>query len=421
MADDDAIQGFNEFVESLSSARMEQFSIRPEAIVESADAFEAMRQYLVDRYQGVEARHTFMEGGGQIVDCIPIEQQPSLKGSGARIATPPVLPPPSQSYPPPDFAPQPRTLAPPQLSPDSRDRFGNQMWCPQGTIPMIRLTLEQLSRFRNLQDFFQKAPGGGRLPGTGTDIDEGIARVDPPHKYAHALQFVNNLGGTSTVNVWKPVVGPNQIFSLSQHWYVAGSGAGTQTAECGWQVYPQMYHTDLPVLFIYWTRANYAPNTGCYNLTCNAFVQTSSSSVIGGTLQFSTPGAGTQLEYQMGFFLSGGNWWFYLNNQPIGYYPGSLYQGGALASGAARVDFGGETVGNGTWPPMGSGAFAAGGFGVACYQRLIAYFPPGGGAVQVTLSRQEPSPQCYTVSVVNSSGTDWGSYSFFGGPGGTNC
>src|SRR5579871_4164106 len=360
----DSLQNFNEFVQSLSSARPEQFSASPGAQVESPAAFEAMREYLITRYQGLEAQHSFVENGGQVVDCIPVEQQPSLRGTGHRVATPPQALPesPSQSYPPPDIAAGLRATAPPQLSPGRLDRFGNQMSCPDGTIPMIRLTLEQLSRFKNLQEFFRKAPGGGQLP---TGIDKGSKAADPPHKYAHASQTVGNIGGTAFLNVWKPQIGANQIFSLSQHWYVAGSGSGLQTAECGWQVFPQLYGTDDPCLFIYWTRDAYA-SSGCYNLSCDAFVQTDSNTVLGGTLAFSTPGPNTQIEYQMGYLFFQGNWWFYFNNQPVGYYPGSIYQGGALSSGVATViDFGGETDGGGTYPPMGSGAFASNGPGFA--------------------------------------------------------
>jgi hypothetical protein len=422
MADDSSIQSFQDFVKSLSSQKLETRRAKPEARVESAEAVEAMRQYLLNLYQGIDAHHTFLDGGDQIIDCIPIEQQPALKGSGKSIATPPPALPPTQlpSYPAPDFDRQPRPVPPPQLSPDAKDKFGNQMWCPAGTIPIPRLTLEQLSRFRSLQDFFQKAPGGGRLP-TGIESHKKSAALESTHKYAHALQLVNNVGGTGALNVWKPVIGPNQVFSLSQHWYVGGSDAGLQTAECGWQVFPQKYNTDEPCLFIYWTADDYQ-NTGCYNMDCSAFVQTNSSIVLGGTLAFSTPGPSTQFEYTMGFFFSDGNWWFYLNNQAVGYYPGSLYRGGALSSGNATVvDFGGETVGTGTWPPMGSGAFASAGFGQAAYQRAIQYYPPSGGVVSASLSMQQPSPQCYTIQITSSSDASWGTYFFFGGPGGTNC
>jgi len=414
------IQSFQDFLKSLSSEKPETLIGKPNSQVESTEAFEAMRQYVLNRYQGVEARHTFLDSGEQIIDCIPIEQQPSLRGSGKPIATPPT-PPQSQlpSYPAPDFDKRQRTTPPSQLSPDAKDKFGNQMWCPAGTIPIPRLTLDQLSRFKNLHDFFQKAPGGGRLP-TGIKGRSKSFSLEAAHKYAHALQFVGNVGGTSALNVWKPSIGPNQVFALSQHWYVGGSGAGLQTAECGWQVYPQKYNTDKPCLFIYWTADEYQ-NTGCYNNDCSAFVQTDSTTVLGGTLAFSTPGPSTQFEYTLGFYFSAGNWWFYLNNQPVGYYPGSIYQGGPLSVGnATEIDFGGETVGNGTWPPMGSGAFASGGFGQAAYQRAIQYFPPAGGVANASLSMQQPSPLCYTIQV-SSSADAWGTYFFFGGTGGMNC
>jgi hypothetical protein len=45
---------------------------------------------------------------------------------------------------------------------------------------------------------------------------------------------VNNLGGGGFVIVWDPIIGANQIFSLSQHWYVGGSGGNLQPAEVGW-------------------------------------------------------------------------------------------------------------------------------------------------------------------------------------------
>jgi hypothetical protein len=46
----DSLQNFDDFVQSLSSARPEQFSAAPGAKVESAAAFEAMQQYLLNRY-----------------------------------------------------------------------------------------------------------------------------------------------------------------------------------------------------------------------------------------------------------------------------------------------------------------------------------------------------------------------------------
>jgi len=86
------IQDFRFFVESLLRARHQDFAARPGVQVESPTDFEEMRQHVLGLYAGVEAQHSFIEMGGQVVDCIPIEQQPALRNTGGR-ALPPGPPP----------------------------------------------------------------------------------------------------------------------------------------------------------------------------------------------------------------------------------------------------------------------------------------------------------------------------------------
>ena len=84
--------------------------------------------------------------------------------------------------------------------------------------------------------------------------------------------------------------GLNEVFSLSQQWYVGGSGASLQTAEIGIQNYPQKYGSEKSALFIYWTADGYK-NTGRYNHDCAAFVQTNNKWHLGGVFgQYSTVG-----------------------------------------------------------------------------------------------------------------------------------
>lgn len=421
MAEPAGLIAFRDFVRSLEAASAADFSANSDAQFEGAAAFEEFRKYLIDRYAGMDVPHSFLDDEGRAIDCVPIEQQPGIKGTGTKILTPPDLPkfPAAQDKQPPDKAADYMKSPLPQLSPERRDRLGNQMYCPAGTIPVLRTTLETMSRFRNLKDFFRKAPDGGRLP------DEKPYEISPAadgyqHRYAHAKQFVSNLGGSSFLNVWQQTLASNHWFSLSQQWYVAGSGNGTQTVECGWQVSPRMYNTRLPCLFIYWTRANYADGTGCYNLDCGAFVKTDPNVVIGGTLTPSQPG-GAQYEMNLSYYLSGGAWWLYIQNIPVGYYPVSIFRNGALSQKADSIDYGGETVGEGSFPPMGSGQFPLAGFGRAAYQRNVGYFPSPGNALEATLTAFEPSPACYKIILSNNSGTSWGTYFYFGGPGGTTC
>jgi hypothetical protein len=377
-----------------------------------------MKSHIVQLYEGVEAPHSFMDQSGAIFDCIPIEQQPSLRGSGESVSEAPDLPPLAAATGG-QQGERKESLTGSPLGPDRQDWYGNVMDCPEGTIPMRRVTLEDLTRFETLQDFFQKGPRGAGRPPRATEPHT----VPATHRWAHAYQNVDNGGGHSVLNLWRPSIGADQIFSLSQHWYVGGSGANLQTIECGWQVFPAMYGDAEPHLFTYWTADGYS-STGCYNLTCSAFVQTSSSFAPGMVVgPISVPG-GSQYIIELAYWLTGGNWWLYYNgtqgSNAIGYYPVTLYQGGALASNATEIDYGGETVGTTSFPTMGSGEFANQGWQRAAYQHTIGYWPPLGGAmINANLTPAQAWPSCYTAEV-GLYGDPWYETLWYGGPGG-NC
>ena len=61
---------------------------------------------------------------------------------------------------------------------------------------------------------------------------------------------------------------------------------------------------------------------------------------------------GPQYRIELEYWHTGGRWWLYYNgtqgSNAIGYYPKSLYKGGALAGHATEIDYGGETVGTTT-------------------------------------------------------------------------
>lgn len=411
--DDTSFPTFSKFMDSLTGARHEDLASRPGARVADEGAFSAMREHILGLYEGVEVAHSFVDENGQIFDCVPLEQQPSLKGTGAGPAQPPDAPSPPPAA---ARAGAEELQVHQQLRPDRVDKFGHSMWCPPGTVPMRRITLDEMTKKENLRDFFRKVPvGAGRHPRlTEGDVAPGV------HKYAHAFQTADNVGGHSFLNVWDPTVG-SQVFSLSQHWYAGGSPV--QTAECGWQVYSGKYGTTQPVLFIYWTADGYQ-NTGCYNLDCSAFVQTNRNWAFGGTLAPVSVDGGQQYEIEMSWYLSGGNWWLYLGGitaaNGVGYYPASLYSTGALANHATDVDYGGEAVDQTAWPPMGSGAFASAGWQHAAYHRDVYYYGTAGGSTYASLTGVQDSSNCYTVDVESTS-PPWNEYFYFGGPGGTDC
>jgi hypothetical protein len=418
------ISSLEDFRKSLDAATHRSFALAPGAKANETE-FTAMRTHIMGLYRGVNEVHSFEDRSGAIFDCIPMSQQPALRGAEpAKAPDVPNMAKAASSQGEPTGERRPIEIT---FRADQSDKHGNKMSCPEGHIPMRRLTLDEMTRFESMQRFFQKSPeGGGRPPrtkGNPTPVLEPIApAVAATHRWAHAYQNVDNLGGHSFINVWDPGIGANQVFSLSQHWYVGGSGAGLQTAECGWQVYPGKYNTKLPVFFIYWTADDYN-KTGCYNLDCSAFVQTSHNVTIGGTLAPSSVYGGQQYEINLYFYLYQGNWWLYwgggLASNAIGYYPTSLYKGGAMAHHASEIDYGGETVGTTSFPPMGSGHFASENWTKACYQRDITYFPTNGGQVNASLTASQGWPNCYTAQVILYA-PPWSETEFYGGPGG-NC
>jgi hypothetical protein len=100
--------------------------------------------------------------------------------------------------------------------------------------------------------------------------------------------------------------------------------------------------------------------------------------------------------------------------EAVGYYPTSIYNGGQLSQNLN------------SFPQMGSGDFAENGFGEAAFQNQIFYIPQdedAGLGVWADLSIYDQSPvSCYKIELAYwPNGGDWGTYFYFGGPGGLGC
>jgi hypothetical protein len=404
-------------LEIVAATGLDLHRLDPRVRVDEGTAFEAMKSHITGFYSGVEAVYSFEDAAGSVFDCVPREQQPALRDHKGPVPSPPDLTPVLHGG---DPEEHPASLDLPAQNVD-RDRHGNLMQAPPGTVPIRRLTLSGLSRFSSLEDYFRKAPPAMSAP-TAPDPDS-----SNNHRYAYTEQTVANIGGHSVLALYSPSIDSNQIFSLSQHWYTGGGpGAGLQTVEVGWQVYPQFYGHSAPVFFIYWTSDNYGPS-GAYNLTKPGFVQWGTSALVGAAQSPSSVQGGTQMEIAIGVFLYQGNWWIYYGGvQPlnaIGYYPTSLFGTGQMATNATDIAYGGETItGAVSWPAMGSGANAAAGWQQAAYHRAVYYCPTGGGALWATLAPGKNVSPCYTVDLGwDPPPSTWATYFFYGGPGGGDC
>jgi Arabidopsis proteins of unknown function. len=418
---------FTDFIASVSTAKFEDYSKRQNARVESADEFEKMRKHILSLYEGVTPVNTFLGTDNEFVDCVPIDQQPGLRNSktgpqklqreAPKVSEREVQQGPGGADS--GRAPKERQIADLTLKQGTRDRFGKEMYCQLETIPMRRLTLEQMTRFRTLKDFFSK---GGHPFGRGQGTHDG-PRLDlpgdPDHYYAAGFQTVNNFGGDSWLNLWSPNVSSHRM-SLSQIWVSGGDGAGKQTVEAGWQVYPDKWGGNNAALFIFYTPNNY--DDGCYNLDCSGFVQVANNIYLGsGFDHYSSRDGG-----QWGFNIqvkrhTDGNWWLFYrgagNYIAFGYYPHSLYGDGILARNATRIGWGGEDSGEPTALQMGSGALPNEGWGRAAYHDVVFYIDTNTVSQWPSLSAVEiPSSNCYDTDISNASANRSKTYLYYGGP-----
>ena len=81
MPDPKGFPSLKRFRDSVNSAKYTGLLPRAETKVAHEDAFAEMKGHILNLYEKTDARNSFMDESGAIWDCIPIEQQPALRGS----------------------------------------------------------------------------------------------------------------------------------------------------------------------------------------------------------------------------------------------------------------------------------------------------------------------------------------------------
>lgn len=150
---------FNHFMAATRQAKFEDYARRPGAKVANEKEFEKMKQHILSMYDGVKVKNSFVMGESGFTDCVDVNTQPSLRRGGIqrKVQAPP------KSVAIGGYQGDSRSKAvEPMLEREKKDRFGNAMYCDDGFIPMQRITLEQVTRFRTLEDFFNKFGKAGK-------------------------------------------------------------------------------------------------------------------------------------------------------------------------------------------------------------------------------------------------------------------
>ncbi|CAM8929658.1 unnamed protein product [Rhodiola kirilowii] len=285
--------------------------------------------------------------------------------------------------------------------------------CPEGTVPIRRITEQDILRSSSVKRFGRKRPA------------RNLRRDSTSSSHEHAFVFVNQdqyYGAKASLNVWTPGVTDESEFSLSQIWVISGSfGNDLNTIEAGWQVSPELYGDNSPRFFTYWTSDAYQ-TTGCYNLLCSGFVQINNKIAIGAAISPRSSSCGTQ--YDIGLMIwkdpKRGHWWLQFGHGLlIGYWPSFLFN--KLRDHASMIQFGGEVVntrpsGYHTSTQMGSGQFAKAGFGKAAYFRNLQVVDGDNSLVPLKNMHQlADHPNCYDIRQGRNNA--WGTFFYYGGPG----
>ncbi len=353
---------------------------------------------------------------GDSIDCVDIQRQPALRLPALEGHVVQLVPRTDPTDPEEDRG---RTLDMARDPADSGQlrilpqEYLGEVQCPQASVPIRRLTMDILSNFETLEDFFRK-----RVP---HDVNGPTGL----HQWTWVQRDGDNWGAQTVLNVWSPYTNRSSEFSLSQMWVTRGAGADKETVEAGWQKYRDLYGDYRPRLFIYFTPDNYGSG-GCYNLTCSAFVQVNNSIFIGGgfTDISSHPHPSTVWEFKLRWQKDreDGHWWLKYGDTWVGYYPRSLFDSDGLRDHAGVVKFGGEIIdeqvsGDHTRTDMGSGHFPGDGFGYAAYQRQVRFITTSNvWGMRPDVTDHRTDADCYDLETIVSSGS-WERYFYFGGPG----
>ncbi|KAI3525670.1 hypothetical protein L1887_04648 [Cichorium endivia] len=217
----------------------------------------------------------------------------------------------------------------------------SQVWqqygsCPNGTIPIRRT-----SNNRPTNTYPRKVI------------------ITPHHSFSVVLtEGFSYSGAKANIKVWKPYVESANDYSSSKVMLRNGPLQTFDNAEAGWAVNPKVYHDNNTRLFAYWT-VDGMQKTGCFDLTCPGFVQTSREVVLGGDI---SDLYGSEITIQISKDPYTSNWFLKYNNKEVGYWPGDIFP--ILRHQANLVQWGGEVSSPkvGTYPHtatgMGSGKFS---------------------------------------------------------------
>ncbi|KAK8698569.1 hypothetical protein V6N13_114681 [Hibiscus sabdariffa] len=302
---------------------------------------------------------TIQSEDGDIIDCVDIYKQPAfdhpvLKNHVIQMK--------------PSFKLKEEKLGTTSLS---SKLVVSQTWqksgsCPDGTVPIRRIQRKDLLRVKSIGRFGKKPQEIVSKSNT-TNLKKGLYPSNNTTQVAlptivnrSAANLVtlgyNYIGAKGDINVWNPNVAADDEFTTAQIWLKAGPGDNFESLETGW------------------TKDSYK-STGCFDLTCSGFVHTNPDVALGAAIEPVSSEFGQQYHVTLVMYMDPqtSNWWLKFGaDVPIGYWPAASLMF-YLNHSSTLVEWGGQVYSTNvkktphTKTAMGSGQFASGLFGNACF------------------------------------------------------
>ncbi|XP_026451340.1 uncharacterized protein LOC113351601 [Papaver somniferum] len=207
---------------------------------------------------------------GDVIDCVDIYQQPAFEHPSLKNHT---------------------IQMKPSFNPLTKSKNGtstgamSQSWrksgsCPIGTIPILRIW-----KATSLENYGKKNPY--ITPSQmSTTTEETNDDRKPNYLYVNRSTAIlmaegnDYKGAKARISIWNPEVENAYEYSTAHIRLVFGSGDQMESVEAGWMVYPILYGDSSTRFFIHWT-VDGSNRTGCFNLVCTGFVQTSNEVSVG--------------------------------------------------------------------------------------------------------------------------------------------
>ncbi|KAF3590223.1 hypothetical protein DY000_02026005 [Brassica cretica] len=203
----------------------------------------------------------------------------------------------------------------------------------------------------------------------------------------------NYLGAQTNINVWNPSGVQKGDYSSAQMWLLAGDQSEmSEVIEAGWMSLELSLQKDA------------YRKTGCINLLCSGFVQTSKHLALGAAIEPVSRSGHEQYYITVKIYQDSQskNWWLASHDNVYGYWPRAIFK--HLPQGATAVQWGGEVYSRNvrkkphTKTPMGSGESPIQLLGKACYHTFIrikdASMHP---KYSMPLAEFSDENQCYTT------------------------